>query len=157
MTSRGGGPSATRRYMSNRKGTVSNVNVLVLSNTYPVPEDGTFPLRSTLKTNKTRMCSAASEKGNHESGPVSHDNVGEHMAHNKFNMNVNEAQIERQQPTWGKRERSRAVFRLETRLIFSWPHKSGCIGGCPRPHPHPHPHPPCHFVNKLRGRVSAAR
>lgn len=42
------------------------------------------------------MCSAASEKEMMSLASVSHDNVREHMAHNKFNMNVNEAQIKGQ-------------------------------------------------------------
>lgn len=58
------------------------------------------------------MCSAASKKKMMSLWPVSHDNVGEHMAHNKFNMNVNEAQnkIQHQIGKIKKKEKADLVF-----------------------------------------------
>lgn len=51
------------------------------------------------------MCSAASEKEMMSLASVSHDNIREHMAHNKFNMNVNEAQIKGQHWMGGNKEK----------------------------------------------------
>lgn len=65
---------------------MDNVNILVVSNIYPAPEEGRFlSLSHHLKQIQTNVFSCL-QKGK---DLVSHDNVGEHMAHNKFNMNIN--------------------------------------------------------------------